>query len=334
MLSILLLILKIMGIIILVFLGLVLLLVGVVLFVPIRYRIEAVYKEQARVQVKASWLMHLINFHLLFSQTMQYQLRVLLFPVFSSEEKKKVQKKRTKQKHKVSAHQKAESKKKEKTPKTIFDEPAQQEVSALSMDEPEFKKKENRTVDDDSNSETLLQTESNTKDISRQTKEYKKNNHFSLKRKLQTVLEQWKHWIIGIKAKLAGIGRRLLQLKENTAEKIAQIQAIVEDEENHELVHFLWENFKKLLTKIKPDKCYVYLHFGFEDMELTGTVAKWVAVLYGWIGTDIQIIPDFSQEIFEGECICRGRIRLFGILVIALRVYFNKLVQKKLIKRK
>lgn len=67
MLHILLLILKIIGIVLLSILGILLLGIICALFVPVRYRIEAVRQEgegqpPAAVRVKVTWLLHLINF--------------------------------------------------------------------------------------------------------------------------------------------------------------------------------------------------------------------------------------------------------------------------------
>ena len=58
-----------------------------------------------------------------------------------------------------------------------------------------------------------------------------------------------------------------------------------------------------------------------------------LAVLYGLLGLDIELIPDFEESVFEGEGMIKGKIRLAGILMIAGKVYFNRLVQKKLLKK-
>jgi hypothetical protein len=51
------------------------------------------------------------------------------------------------------------------------------------------------------------------------------------------------------------------------------------------------------------------------------------------LGLDIELIPDFEESVFEGEGMIKGKIRLAGILMIAGKVYFNRLVQKKLLKK-
>ncbi len=61
MLSVILTILKIIGIIILVLLGLVLSILLLVLFVPIRYRVKAEHGDALMINGRVSWLMHIIR---------------------------------------------------------------------------------------------------------------------------------------------------------------------------------------------------------------------------------------------------------------------------------
>ena len=116
-------------------------------------------------------------------------------------------------------------------------------------------------------------------------------------------------------------------------EKTTHFSEMLQDEENRELVHFLWEQLKRLLQKSRPKKYRFRVRYGFEDSETTGWLAVRLAVLYGLLGLDIELIPDFEESVFEGECMIKGKIRLVGILMIAGKVYFNRLVQKKLLKK-
>ena len=116
-------------------------------------------------------------------------------------------------------------------------------------------------------------------------------------------------------------------------EKTTHFSEMLQDEENRELVHFLWEQLKRLLQKARPKKYRLRVRYGFEDSETTGWLAVRLAVLYGLLGLDIELIPDFEESVFEGECMIKGKIRLAGILMIAGKVYFNRLVQKKLLKK-
>ena len=151
--------------------------------------------------------------------------------------------------------------------------------------------------------------------------------------RIKQVCRQIKAFFIRIAQTIRGIFDKSVSLKDAVQEKITHFSEILHDEENRELVHFLWEQLKRLLQKICPKKYRLRIRYGFEDSETTGWLAVRLAVLYGLLGLDIELIPDFEESVFEGEGMIKGKIRLAGILMIAGKVYFNRLVQKKLLKK-
>jgi len=151
--------------------------------------------------------------------------------------------------------------------------------------------------------------------------------------RIKQVCRRIKAFFIRIAQTICGIFDKSVSLKETVQEKITHLSEMLQDEENRELVHFLWEQLKRLLQKSRPKKYRLRVRYGFEDSETTGWLAVRLAVLYGLLGLDIELIPDFEESVFEGECMIKGKIRLAGILMIAGKVYFNRLVQKKLLKK-
>ncbi len=93
MLHILLLILKIIGLIIAVILGILVLLVCVVLFVPVRYDLEAVSTgtvTRTRVKARVTWLLHLFRADVCFEEKqLSWQIRVAWKKIQSGQERKK-----------------------------------------------------------------------------------------------------------------------------------------------------------------------------------------------------------------------------------------------------
>ncbi|TCL58475.1 DUF2953 family protein [Kineothrix alysoides] len=93
MLHIVLLILKIIGVILAVLLGILLLAICLVLFVPVRYRIQADGKlgedEPLRVRVKITWLLHILNALLTCSKAVRLRVRIFFFTLFDSSKPKK-----------------------------------------------------------------------------------------------------------------------------------------------------------------------------------------------------------------------------------------------------
>ena len=101
MLSVLLMILKVLGMILLILLGTILLLILLVLFVPVRYQIMLHRKvgEETPVtaKVKATWLLHALNAAFSYPEAAFLRVRIFCFTIFRSDKPKKtIQKDNTK----------------------------------------------------------------------------------------------------------------------------------------------------------------------------------------------------------------------------------------------
>lgn len=81
--------LKLIGIILLVLLGIVLTLLVLLLFVPVRYQIKGSVLEDKTVRVKLHWLLHLLAFSLSYEEKkLTTEFRILGFRLFPREKKK------------------------------------------------------------------------------------------------------------------------------------------------------------------------------------------------------------------------------------------------------
>ncbi|MDD6844316.1 MAG: hypothetical protein PUE32_01970, partial [Clostridia bacterium] len=133
--------------------------------------------------------------------------------------------------------------------------------------------------------------------------------------------------------RLKKVKESLTELINNTKETKEKISKKLNNPDYKELAGFLWNQFKKLIGIIKPKKGSLYVHFGFDDVETTGKAAMYLAVLYGLMGLDIQIYPDFDNKVLEGKVKLIGSIRLWGIVVIAIRCFLNKDFRKYILKK-
>lgn len=334
----LLLVLKIAGIILAVLLGIVLAAAAAVLFVPVRYAADAQYDKNSGkkpvLHVRVTWLLHLFHFFMEYDESFKMRARILFFSLYDSE--RPIEPEIKEQKEKA-------SKKKQKTGKrTVFDE--QPQKSGVQAQETGSKTEAEQTAEENPDeSEAVCSPEQI--DIQERKKTAKKKSRASRKKpslaekfkrfveRIKQVCRQIKAFFIRIAQTIRGIFDKSVSLKETVQEKITHLSEMLHDEENRELVHFLWEQLKRLLQKIRPKKYRLRIRYGFEDSETTGWLAVRLAVLYGLLGLDIELIPDFEESVFEGEGMIKGKIRLAGILMIAGKVYFNRLVQKKLLKK-
>jgi hypothetical protein len=106
--------------------------------------------------------------------------------------------------------------------------------------------------------------------------------------------------------------------------KMDLILKFLRDELNKEGIHLTFSSLKKLLKHIMPTKLKSKLTFGTGDPCSTGQALGAMSILYSFYGDRIQITPDFERNILEGEHFARGRIRLVTILIIVVKLIFDK----------
>ncbi len=107
--------------------------------------------------------------------------------------------------------------------------------------------------------------------------------------------------------------------------------------ENHEtLTEFVadeihlsaWRRIKqeivRVLYYIKPKKIRGEVTFGFDDPSVTGKTLAILSMLYPFYGDNIQITPDFENQILEGEAHIHGKIRGIYAFIIAKNLFFDK----------
>lgn len=324
MLHIILLILKIIGIIIAVILGLAVALLLIVLFVPVRYVIDAgCHDKKLKAHVKVTWIMHIFRGVISYDEELFYSIKALWFNIYSSDAESKKEKrpkkntenntkeKNTKNKHIDAIEDKADNAV-SKDKKDSVDEAGLEEADCIQK----------KLSLEKSHDEVKESDEKSTIDIEENGKLHTlvnkiKNVYYKIKAFIRRAIDT-------VKAAL----NKSQAAADTIKHKYTEIRNKVTDPENIELVRFLWTQIKAVMNIIKPAKYNVNIRYGFEDSATTGWVAVRLAVLYGLMGMDVSIIPDFDNSIFEGDIYMKGRFNLYSFLIIGVRLYRNKSFRK------
>ena len=297
MIQILLLILKIIGITLLALLGLILLILALVLFVPVFYRVRVVHNpQQTKVTARISFLWPAITAVVQYLKKLSYKVRIFGFSVLDSDKPKK---------EKKTKPEKVKKKKEKKDKKTApATEPDSREAvfaplenpGSLPKDEPEEDKAEAPVPEETGGEQTP-------------EKEKKPGLFAKIKAKIQKIRET----ISKIVAKI----KKLLHQKE-------EVQRILAKPETKSALSFAWNKLKRLLKHILPRKIKGFLVFGADNPATTGQVLGIVSVLYARTGKLLEIRPDFTEKQLECDVLIKGRIQVFTLLVIAVKVALNK----------
>ena len=321
MLHVLLLILKITGIVIACILGLVILVVAAVLFVPVRYRADADYHGKFKAHAKVSWL-GILRVLVSYDEELAIKAKALFITIYSNNDNKE----------KASEHKKAEKKKsKQQEEKNIFSV-SDEEAKKLTEKEEKPQIKMAEAVKNDledikepvkdikGTAESLEETVSEDESGNSQNKSFfdkVKDKCFVIYTKIKEIIKL----ITDTVKKVSGAADRL-------KEKVVKTKEFVTDEDNKELFHFLVEQLKALIKIIRPKKYRINARVGFEDPATMGKVLAYVSVLYGISGVDLSLEPVFGENVKEGSIFLKGSIQVFPVLVIALRVYRNEQFKK------
>lgn len=264
-------ILKIIGIIIASVLVLLLLIVSLVLFVPVRYSGEVGFKEKPDISVRVTYLLKMISARFeMHEGNREFVIRV--FGIRLGRKKNKKRKRRRRDRKNRKNRKKSES------------------VALMETD---------NTVNDDY-VEVTVETfgETSQEDFEPEIKSSKKNKK--------------------------NISKKAKGIYNNLSSKIKNINEEINNQGNRRAFRVVKDALAGILKHIKPKKHEIVVTFGTGDPANTGELLGGIYVFIYMSEINAEVYPDFENKIFEMESWFKGRIRLFTLLRIGLKTYFNE----------
>lgn len=281
MVHILLLILKAIGILILVLLGLVLAVVCLVLFVPVCYEAGGSWKDKPAGKGKISWLFGAVSLSAGYDgDESGLTAGVRLFG--------------------QKLWEMGEEKETPKAPRPLDEETLR--GTDTERKEPEDRKKpeEKETALWEENQQPRPEPED------KRHTEHKKKDVFG---RIKVFLEKLKFSFQSFCDKLKNI--------QNIAE---EKKAWLEDEENQASLKLLWKQTGRFLRHVCPRGGKGSVTFGFEEPYLTGQALSAAALIYPFFEGNLEICPVFDETVFEAEGSFKGRIRAGYLLWLGLGI--------------
>ncbi len=367
MLHILLLILKIIGIVLLCILGVLLLCIACALFVPVRYRIEAVRKEgegepPVAVTVKVTWLLHFVNVLVRFAGELSVLVRLTVIPVFrlpkkgkrgrkaeaDKAESRKGRKKREKGKEPESHEKEAESPDSGQTggrsgTESSAERADSENVTKVSEQESAEGKRENReTAGNRSNYEYLeaqeetdasgatnkRENENGETDAASEEKPDKKP---TLWEKLRAIPEILRNIFVKIKSIFENIQYTIKNICDkirSVLDTIEYYKGVIEGEPFKRSFALCKGELLAICKRLKPDRFEAALIVGMDDPAATGEILAVCGMLYPILGPKVNVVGEFERKRLEGRVFIKGKLRFFTFVRVAVRIYFNKDIRK------
>lgn len=302
MLTIFLTILKIIGILLLVVIGLLILGILAILFVPLRYDGKISYNDKNQcVTTQITWLFRLICIEGGYQEKVYARARLLWFTLWKW---KADEKENDKEDHLESADyseeeldrlleersQKEESKEETKEA-TVIEE---------KMDEPAVEENLTEVQPTEIEPKEVEPTEIESKEVESKEAE-------STEKKPKKIQFQQ-------------IGKRIKEIKE----KIKHIKEMASDQRIHRAILLLIDGAWKMVRHSLPRKIKGRAKFGFEDPSTTGQILTYVSLLYPCYAKSVELVPMFTEKVIDLDLYFRGRVRLFSLIWICVKIWFDR----------
>ncbi len=311
-------ILKWIGIVLACVLGLVILIVLLLLFVPFRYRIEGEKYEETRAKARVTWLLRFARYDACYEggKSFHQKLRVLFFKIMDSSSE-------VGEESDTLTDEEAEelSDDLEDLAAENGQEPKNPEVTEKPEDAgktEETGKPENAGKTEEPGKSEETEKPGNTKDPqSAETGDPAQKEDEKERKTIGEIFQDINDKIL-----------EFLEKPEKTVSKLIKkkdaIVKVAENEQNRATVALAKKILIKLLKAILPKSGKGKIRFGTGDPGSTGELLAAAAVMYIPLKGRMKVVPDFEEKVFEGEGVIKGRIFLGTIILLAARFWFDR----------
>ena len=352
-------ILKVIGIILLGILGLLLIIILLFLFVPFVYKIRVKYVDkQLEADGEVSFLFRLLRARAIYKEELSYEAKAAFFTLISSkkaDEDKEDGKERRKENKAtcvkaedtslktieagtstgITERKAAKAEKgtrldvETQTSKpTIVEREMEAEADSKQVNnQPESIKQEDSNIEDgtqvDRKQEVCGQvSEENKAGKNLKSKKAKKQKSKKTKKKLNIFakIEEIKE---KIDAKWTAFKEDFLSLNNKKEAVLKFINA----EGTADGIFYLLTQSKILVKMILPKKIKGWLRFGTGDVYTEGQYLTYLCFVYPLYAGKFDILPEWDEEVIEVDASFSGKIRMFAMLLIGLKLLFSKKVK-------
>lgn len=305
MLTVVLTILKWIGIALLVLLGVLIFLLCLILFVPIRYKANGFCKDSYQIHAKATWLLHIISFTVDFKQEQPFRmkLRILGISIYDNLKEKKTKKTKVNTLPEIVGASKQERSNAEsveeitKAEKPIMQEQNTNIIKDISVSE--------ANVDGDMDAEQEAQ-------------------RLTFMQRQKKICLKVINFFRNIKYTIRKICDTIKEFKDN----ITYYVELFKKDSTKVALEACKKRLLRIIKNLKPQKFQVNLHVGMDDPATLGDILGVWGMLYPIHQGHIDICPDFEQTVLEGDFYCKGRITVYIYIWTIMIILFDKDIRR------
>ena len=324
MLQILFLIIKIIGIILAALLGLALLILLLVLFVPVRYRAYGIRSSrECRAEGRVSWLLRLLSIPFSFQDgELEIRVKLLGFTILDPLKEEEAFREPVQRKTEQSAGKEEE---------TAGEDSEREEVPAEeNAGEADASGSFEASQADEAETSAQPASERDAEAAAELENEASEGRFFGLLRDLRRFFRAVIRFFRKMPRKLKNLKctfQRFCDKIKRMVKRYREMKAFALDERTKAAVSLVWKQAGILLGQALPRKIRGRLHFGTEDPALTGQILGAIGIFYPLFMDNVKVEPDFEKPALDGELSLKGRLRIVTVLRIAWRLYRDKNVR-------
>ena len=316
--------LKILGIILLCVIGFILVLLLLILFVPVRYRIDSSIPrtdlekgfdvEKIYAKVSFSWLLHILSGGIVYPENKQFEVRLFGIRIFPLRKKnEKADNKDNKDEDKPSSGVVEMS----NIPESDHVEAAKEEADSVETDtaEAEVSEKEETNPSDEAVA-------------GKKSDEEASDEPRSFLDVLWNIIDK----VANILETPQNVFEKIQYTISRVCGKISMIKTTIENDIFKRAFDLVKRKLLRIIRMILPDKCNIRLGLGTGDPAQTAELVGIFGAMYPFLFNKVSFEPDFDEKVIEMDAHLKGHITVFTIVYSAAVCFFNKDV-KKVIRR-
>ncbi len=312
-------VLKIIGIVILCILALAILILLSVLFLPLRYKVRADYDSESGdyyLNLDIKWFLGILKIYgnLDKENGLDYWAKFFGKKIFSKDDEDEED--FEEDDYPELTEEYSDSRAKGESPEQTAgkEEPEEDSSTKVSLT------KEELTEESGESEEAKEEAEEETK-LPEIRKVRKKRGFLG---KIKAFLDKISRFFQNIRYKTKAVCDKIKSVRDI----IIYYKNLLEDEESKRAFAKAWNETKFFARKLKPGKFSLKIHYGAEDPSETGINYGRFAAITTFIGKEVRMLPDFEKKIIHADLFMKGAFRLYVLLVIACRLYFDKRFMK------
>lgn len=106
------------------------------------------------------------------------------------------------------------------------------------------------------------------------------------------------------------------------------VMTFLTDEVHQQACFKMLSELKKMVRRMLPKCITGELRFGFEDPSLTGKIFAGISMLYPVLGDQAFFYPDFEEKVLDGSLTIKGSARILPAVVFAWNMLLDRNVRK------